>query len=124
MNGKIILLFGFDSLPEVLAVEAVAAPLGIELVPVARTDYNKPLSVLSGLDETGDFAPYQGLPLGGKMMVLCGLENQLDVLLPALKQAGAGPECLKAVLTVHNRSWSAVTLYAELVRERQAVQGR
>ena len=57
-------------------------------------------------------------------MVLCDLDDRLDLLLPALRQAGAGPECLKAVMTVHNRSWSAIALYAELVRERQAMQGR
>jgi len=43
---------------------------------------------------------------------------KLDALLPALHKAGAGPECLKAVLTSHNRKWNAVTLYAELLRER------
>lgn len=32
-------------------------------------------------------------------MVLCGMEDQMDTILPALRQAGVGPECLKAVLT-------------------------
>jgi hypothetical protein len=49
MNGK-ILLFGFDSLLNVLALETAVKPLGVELVPVARTDYNKTLSALAGLD--------------------------------------------------------------------------
>ena len=35
----------------------------------------------------------------------------------------AALECLKAVLTAHNRGWNALTLYAELQRERQAMQG-
>ena len=56
------------------------------------------------------------------MIVICGMEPQLDTLLPALSNAGAGPDCLKAVLTRHNRSWNALTLYTELLRERQALQ--
>ena len=40
MSGK-LLLFGFDTLPAVLAVETAAGPLGAEVVPVAKTDYNK-----------------------------------------------------------------------------------
>ena len=48
----------------------------------------------------------------------------MDGLLPALRSAGAGPDCLKAVLTPHNRTWNAVTLYTELARERRAIQGR
>lgn len=124
MSGK-LLLFGFESLLQILALEAAVKPLGAELVPVARTDYNKTLAVLAGLDTApGPVQPYAGGTLGGRMIVLCGLDGQLDTLLPALSKAGAGPDCLKAVLTAHNRGWNAVTLYAELLRERQAIQGK
>ena len=44
MSGK-ILLFGFDSLMNVLALEAAVKPFGVELVPVARRDYHKTLGV-------------------------------------------------------------------------------
>lgn len=124
MSGK-ILLFGFDSLLNVLALEKAVKPLGVELVPVARTDYNKTLAALAGLDTVSRAVmPYAGGPLGGRMLVLCGLEKRLDKLLPVLRQAGAGPECLKAVLTPHNRSWNAVMLYGELLREHREMQGK
>ena len=105
-----LLLFGFEELPTILAAAAAAGPFGAEVVPVARQDYNKPLAVLAGL--------------GGRMVVLCGLEDQVDCLLPALSQAGIGRDCLKAVLTPHNRTWTAVKLYQELLREHQAMNGR
>ena len=109
MNGK-LLLFGFDTLPAILAVSAAAGPFGAEVV-------------LAGLDTApGPMADYAGGALGGRMIVLCGLEKQLDTLLPALSQAGAGPDCLKAVLTPHNRGWNGVMLYAELQKERRAFQ--
>ena len=88
-------------------------------------DLNKSLAVLAGLDEgPGTVLPYAGGPLGGRMVVLCGLEDQMDQLLPALARAGIGRECLKAVLTPHNRGWSAVKLYGELLREHRAMNGR
>lgn len=121
MNGK-ILLFGFDSLMQILALEAAVKPFGAELVPVARADYNKSLAALAGLDgASGSVQPYAGGLLGGRMMVLCGLEGQLDALLPALTKAGVGRDCLKAVLTPYNRNWSAVRLHAELLREHRAM---
>lgn len=124
MSGK-LLLFGFESLLQILALESAVKPFDVELVPVARTDYNKTLAVLAGLDGApGPVQPYAGGTLGGRMIVLCGVADKLDALLPVLAQAGAGPDCLKAVLTPHNRSWNAVTLYTELLRERQAVQGK
>ena len=43
-----------------------------------------------------------------------GLEDQVDCLLPALRQAGIGRDCLKAVLTPDNRSWTPGRLYREL----------
>ena len=122
MSGK-LLLFGFDSLLNVLALESAVGAFGAELVPVARKDLNKPLAVLAGLDTApGPMADYAGGALGGRMIVLCGLEKQLDDLLPALSRAGAGPERLKAVLTPHNRGWSPVMLYAELQKEHQAMR--
>lgn len=122
MGGK-ILLFGFDSLLNILALEKAVEPLGVELVPVARTDYNQTLAALAGLDAAPrTVMPYSGGALGGRMLVLCGLEKQLEALLPVLRQAGAGPECLKAVLTPHNKGWNAVMLYTELLREHQEMR--
>mgnify|MGYP000213671689 FL=1 len=124
MSGK-LLLFGFEELPTILAAAAAAGPFGAEVVPVARQDYNKPLAVLAGLDDDrGTVLPFTGGPLGGRMVVFCGLEDQMDALLPALRQAGIGPDCLKAVLTPHNRAWNAMTLHQELLREHQAMNGR
>lgn len=59
------------------------------------------------------------------MVVLCGLDGQLDAVLAALNKAGAGPECLKAVLTPHNRNRNAVTaLLRNCCGKRRAIQGR
>ena len=124
MSGK-LLLFGFEELPTILAAAAAAGPYGAEVVPVARQDYNKPLAVLAGLDDDpGTLLPFAGGPLGGRMVVFCGLEDRMDALLPALRQAGIGPDCLKAVLTPINRTWNAVKLHEELLWEHQAMNGR
>ena len=125
MSGK-VLLFGFDSLLQALTLGAALAPLGVETLPVARSDYNKALSDLAGLTaDDGPALPYMGGPLGGRMVVFCGVEEkQLDQLLQTLSKGGAGPDCLKAVLTPHNRGWNALKLYQELLREHQALGGK
>ncbi len=124
MSGT-ILLFGFEDLPSIAAMGGVAERFGARVVPVLRTEYNKPLGVLAGVTPAGTtYQPYAGGSLGGRMLVFCGLEEQLDALLPAVRKAGAGPECLKAVLTPHNRDWNAVALYAELLSEHRAMTQR
>ena len=69
MSGK-LLLFGFESLLNILALEGAVKPFQVELVPVGRTDYNKPMAVLAGLDTLDAAAspmqPYAGGPLGGR----------------------------------------------------------
>ena len=117
---KKILLFGFDTLPEILAVRAAAAPFGAEVAAVGRADRGKPLGVLAGLDDPTAASAAAGTGTG-RMLVLCGLEEELDALLPALAKAGAGG-CLKAVLTRHNRTWTADRLYGELEREHRAIR--
>ena len=123
MKGTIF-LFGFEELPAIAAVGGVAEQFGAQLRPVMRSEYNTTLGVLAGLDKARLTAPYAGGPLGGRMLVFCGLEDRLDGILGALRQAGIGQECLKAVLTAHNRSWNAVALYSELWSEHQAMSGR
>lgn len=118
---KKVLLFGFEDLRSILAVQAALEPFHAELIPVAKTDYGKTLSVLAGLEEEASAQDGGGV-IPGRMAVLCGLDEDLDALLPALSNAGAGETCLKAVLTRHNRAWSATKLYMELSRERAAMR--
>ncbi len=124
MKGT-ILLFGFEDLPSIAAAGGVAERFGAQLRPVMRSEYNTALGVLAGVSKSrGTALPYAGGPLGGRMMVFCGLEKQLDDILAAVRQAGIGPECLKAVLTANNQNWNAVTLYGELWSEHQAMRGK
>ncbi len=125
MSGK-ILLFAFDQLPRIAAVDQAAKSVGAEIVPVPRSAYQTPLAVLAGEQKAKTPPrPFSGGPLGGEMMVFCGLsEEQLDGLLSALRRAGIGPDCLKAVLTAHNRNWNALTLFGELSAEHRAMNRR
>ena len=118
---KTILLFRFDTLPAVLAVQSAVAPLGIEVRSVGRSEYGKTIAALAE-GSAGSAAPYHGMELPGRMLVLCGLSDRVGELLPLLNQAGAGPDCLKAILTPTNQKWTPPALYAELNRERMEFQ--
>lgn len=118
-GSKKVLLFGFDTLPEILRLRDTAASFGAELIPVGKSDCGRTLATLAGLEEDGGSPEPGAVP--GRMAVLCGLDSDLETLLPALNRAGAGESCMKAVLTRHNRSWSAVRLYNELAREHAAI---
>lgn len=118
-----LLLFEFQTLPEIMAVNKAASIVNAEVISVPRKHYNKTLKELLERqmdDKNGD--TWTGGPLGGRMIVLCGVEEYLEVLLPAFAAAGVGRDCLKAVLTPSNQSWNAVRLYRELHRERQEMQ--
>ena len=114
---KKILLFGFDALPEILTVAGLAKQYGGEAVPVSRESCGLTLGKLAQ-GETGT----AGLAPGGKMLVFCGMERELDQLLGALRTAGI--MCLKAVLTPANRDWTPGRLYRELEREHRTMGGR
>ena len=119
-----ILLYGFDDLPTVMAVQAVAGPFQAEVKTVWKEDYQKPIGVLAGLKkDTGTHASFAG-SLGGRMMVFCLFDDQVDELLPALRQAGIGPSCYKAVLTKYNQEWDGLHLFSELERERRTIQAQ
>ena len=120
---KTILLFQFNTLPAVLAVQSAVAPLGVEVRPVGRSDYGKTIGALAE-GTASAAAPYTGPALQGRMLVLCGLADQVGELLPLLSQAGAGVDCLKAILTPSNQKWTPPALYAELSREHMEMQRR
>ena len=119
MGGK-LLLYGFSDLPSILAVEAAAKPFSAEVRPVGREEYRVPLGVLAE-GRTVPAAPFPGA-LAGQMIVLCGLDGQVEPLVEALRRAGAGPSCCKAVLTKNNRNWDGLRLFTELQAERQAIE--
>jgi len=126
---KKILMFEFNSLIAGLTVDRAVAPFGAEVVPVARKNYNKTLEDLIDewsdvYDEDAELEDYTGAPLGGRMLVFCEMDEELGDVLAALREAGIGPDCLKAVLTEHNREWNAVQLYGELRREHLKMQGK
>ena len=98
---KKVLMFGFDALPEILTVAGIVKQFGGEAAAVSRESC--------------------GLTPGGKLLVFCGLERELDELLAALR--GTGIVCMKAVLTAANRDWTPGRLYRELERERRAMGG-
>ena len=114
---KKILLFGFDALPEILTAAGIAQRFDAEAVTVSREGCGLTLAALS----QGQTAGGAGLPVGGKMMVFCGLERELDDLLAALR--GAGIVCLKAVLTHANQHWMLGWLCRERDLDGRAIGG-
>ena len=126
---KKILMFEFNSLIAGLTVDRAVASFGAEVVPVPRKHYNKPLADLIAewsevYDENAELEEYTGGPLGGRMLVFCDMDEELHAVLASLREAGIGTDCLKAVLTEHNRTWDAVQLYGELRREHLKMQGK
>ena len=126
---KKILMFEFNSLIAGLTVDRAVAPFGAEVVPVARKNYNKMLEDLIDewsdvYNEEAELENYTGGPLDGRMLVFCDMDEELNAVLAALREAGIGPDCLKAVLTEHNREWDAVKLYGELRMEHLRMQGK
>lgn len=123
MSAK-ILLFECNKLLTALEVHRAMEPLGVEVQPVPRKHYNKALEDILDpwseiYDDNAETEDYTGEVLGGQMMVLCDLGEQLDEVLLSLRSAGIGAETVKAVLTETNREWDPVQLYKELQRERE-----
>lgn len=117
MMEKKLMLFGFTDLGAILAAEKAAASVGAAVQAVPPRDCGLTIGEIAA----GKTASAGGAPvvLPGQMVVLCGLDRELDRLLPALQQGGI--LCPKAVLTAHNRTWRPEALLGELHRERAAI---
>ena len=120
----LILLYGFEELNDILAVRAAAGPFGAEVKPVFRDGWRTPVGALAGRNTRPAREGVFSGKLGGRMMVFCDLDSQLDGLLAGLREAGIGPECYKAVLTKWNQEWDGIALFTELQRERREIEAR
>lgn len=119
-----ILLYGFEELNHILAVKAAAGPFQAEVKPVWRDSWRTPIGALVGRKTRPAREGVFSGKLGGRMMVFCDMDSQMDDFLPALRRAGIGPECYKAVLTAWNQEWDGIALFAELQKERRALEER
>lgn len=122
MENRLVLLFGFEDLPTILAVRSAVGPFGAEVRAVGRRDCALTLARLAGGAEApvGTETP----PMSGRMIVLCGLEAQVPGVLGALRAAGISPACPKAVLTESNRLWTPPALLAHLLQERAVIEAQ
>ena len=117
-----ILLFNINAPEKQTAIRLTALRLGLRCVEVSPAQQNRTLeALLTGQDTTS--AP-EGLPFPDEMLVLSGLSSEaFHTLLDTLRREGQTVR-LKAVVTAHNRSWSAVRLHRELLAEAEALEKR
>lgn len=115
---KKLLLFEFDDLRDILAAAGAMKPFGAEVVTVSRSSYGLTLEALAR-GETIQSAGHAAL--GGRLLVFCGMDTELDGALSALRNVGITG--MKAVLTPSNRAWTPERLYRELERERRSMGG-
>lgn len=122
MNGT-ILLYNIRDFGKRGLIQGALGALGVRLLYVDRKDYLKPLGALAG--EKMFFAvdrEYEGAELDDMMIVMAGLNGgQVDEVLKALRESGAGRLPYKAVLTETNKFWTSLMLFEELKKEHEAV---
>ena len=97
----------------------IFAMLRLRMRPVEPERYHIPLEELvQGRGEPGE----EGEPIPEPMLVFCGLPQALfNQVLEVIRVAKLPPIPLKAVLTDSNRAWDTRQLYAELLKEREAI---
>ncbi len=120
MNGT-ILLYNMKDFGKRGLIQGALGPLGHQMVYVDRKDYLKPVGTLAGekMFFTVD-REYDGPELDDVMLVMAGLDGgQVDGVLKALRESGAGRIPYKAVLTQTNKFWTSLMLYEELKKEHE-----
>ena len=106
-------------------LKKISGELAIEVMVVSPAEYGEPVGALAGfpgMRKQGKTCVGAGVT--GEMLVFVGMDDEaLDEFLDACKAEAIAPTACKAILTPHNAGWSGEKLYAELVKERQAMLG-
>ena len=119
-SKELILIYGLPaSKEEGDKVQTVLRDEGISFREVLPQELGLEVGVLAGLDNA-DSCPPMVEPFSQCAMVFCGFsEQRLRDTLSLLREAGAGNNSLKAILTPNNRDWRFCDLLEELQKERQ-----
>lgn len=121
MAPATVLTFNLNE-PDFVRLRGLSAAMGIRVKAVPPESFTLPLGGMLGIP-TG---PINAAPVGESfrdaMLLMCNLnEQQFNQFLQMLRAPGLPRIPLKAVLTPHNASWSAIQLHEELLREHEAM---
>lgn len=93
---------------------------GISVRVIRKELYTVPLEMLLGLKQPDKILQNPGIELPEPMMVMHGMSSEgVDTVLKLLRENQIRMD-LKAVTTPTNLSWTALQMFAELQREREA----
>ena len=93
---------------------------GISVRVIRKELYTVPLEMLLGLKQPDKILQNPGIELPEPMMIMHGMSSEgVDTVLKLLRENQICID-LKAVTTPTNLSWTALQMFAELQREREA----
>lgn len=118
-----MILYYIPDIKKEKQIKELCRKMQIQTRALKSSDLNVEVGVLAGLGgvtaKEHTKAP-EGYPLP-EVLIFSGFPDELlDSFLAAYKEEGIAPIGLKAVLTVHNRTWTLYELTLELMRERMA----
>ncbi|MCI9352640.1 MAG: DUF3783 domain-containing protein [Lawsonibacter sp.] len=120
-NAGTVLMYNCSG-EEFSKLKQIFAMLRLRMRPVEPERYHVPLGDLAvGRGEPGPAAE----PISEAMLVFCGMgQALLNQVLEVIRVAKLPPIPLKAVLTDSNQNWDTRQLYAELLKEREAIAAK
>ena len=120
-NAGTVLMYNCSG-EEFSKLKQIFAMLRLRMRPVEPERYHVPLGDPAvGRGEPGPAAE----PISEAMLVFCGMgQALLNQVLEVIRVAKLPPIPLKAVLTDSNQNWDTRQLYAELLKEREAIAAK
>ena len=117
-SKSMVLLFQIEP-TKARQIQQLCTDLQIKCKTVAPHDYEQSLGYLADISgfKKGKVLPF-GNPFPSEMLVFSGIPQPLfDQFLEKYKQSLIAPTPLKAILTIHNISWTPRQLFTELQKE-------
>ncbi len=114
-----VLLFNISNPEKMTAIRLLALRLGLHCLEVSPAQQGLPLELLlsGSVNESGSCVA----PFTDEMMILHALSGEtFHTFLDALRINGQSVR-LKAIVTEHNRSWTADRLHREISAEAEAM---